>query len=279
MRYFFNLATLALLAGAFFHIQQPSKTLDQGLIAYYSFNECDARDDSGNGSDGLLFGDVQCWCGIEDQGLLFDGVNDFVEFQGPVNKNFNTTDFTISFYFKSEQNTVFKQSMLGKRSECSEYQMFDLMLDMSKREVETLVHETPEKFYGDISPTFESNGWQHFALVREGFRAKTFINGEPKQEGFRCSGVDIGNETVLSFSHSPCLRAGRAQRFKGILDELRIYDRALSAEEIQQLYARYPIENAAQDCFTYSPQKPQKGLPQAQESDYLCAANTNISSF
>jgi len=269
----FNIITLALLAGALSGFPKPFGISDDGLIAYYSFNECDARDDSGNGSDGVLFGGVQCWCGIEDDGLLFDGVNDYLEFQGPVNKYFTITDFTISFYFKSEQQGVFKQSMLGKRLECNEYQMFDLMLDAGAREIETKVHESPEKFFGDISPTYESSGWQHFALVREGFRATTYINGQPKHVGYRCSGVDIDNEAVLAFSNSPCLRSGRSQRFKGVLDELRIYDRALTIEEVAELYARYPIENAAQDCFTNAPQKPGNGFPHPLETDYLCTLN------
>ncbi len=267
----FNFTIFALLAGVLFQSQPTTDSLDDGLIAYYSFNECDARDDSGNGSNGILYGGMRCWCGIEDDGLLFDGVNDYVEFQGSVNDNFNTTDFTVSFYFKSEQQGVFKQSMLGKRKECTDYYMFDLLLDTGKQEVDTRVYETPGKNYDGISPTYEGNGWQHFALVREGFRATTYINGQLQHSGFRCSGVDITNEMPLMFANSPCLRSGPTQRFKGVLDELRIYDRALSAEEVALLYARHPIENAAQDCFTQAPQKPGKGCPHPQETDYLCA--------
>ncbi|MBL7792900.1 MAG: hypothetical protein JNK77_11285, partial [Saprospiraceae bacterium] len=48
-----------------------SYILEDGLVAYYSFNQCDARDDSGKGSNGIMYGDIQCWCGIEDDGLLF----------------------------------------------------------------------------------------------------------------------------------------------------------------------------------------------------------------
>ncbi len=277
MRYF-SLFSLFLFAGAFFSHRQPDATLDEGLVAYYSFNECDARDESGNGSNGVLFGGVQCWCGIDRHGLLFDGMNDYVTFQGPVNNYFNTSDFTISFYFKSEKKGVFKQSMLGKREACNEITMFDLLLDADNQQVDTKVYESPEKFYAGISPDYEGSGWQHFALVREGFRATTYINGEPRLSGYRCSGVDIGNEALLSFSNSPCLRSGRTEPFKGVLDELRVYDRALNKEEMAALYARYPIENAAQDCYTYLPQKPEKGFPHPQETDYLCIQNHHLCS-
>lgn len=244
--------------------------LDMGLIAHYTFNSCDARDDTGNGSDGKLFGNVNCWCGIEDDGLLLDGIDDYIEFHGKVNYYFNTTDFTISFYFKPEQYLIFKQSMLSKRAECDEYNMLDLMLDMNAGELNTAVYESPLKYYPRLSPMLESKGWQHFALVREGVMARTYINGQLRKRGFRCSGVDLSNEQVLSFSNSPCTNQGGVRRFKGVLDELRVYDRALSDEEIQLLYELNPVENAQMDCVTFAPEKKPNTLPITTETRYLC---------
>lgn len=228
----------------------PYHSLEEGLVAYYSFNACDARDESGNGSDGTLIGGVGCWCGIEDDGLLLDGSRSYIEFPGKVNRYFSTSDFTVSFYFKAEQYLVFQQSLLSKREDCDEFNMMDLMLDLNSREVNAAVHETPEKYYAGLSTALDTTMWIHFALVREGTRAYTFINGELHRESFRCSGVDISNAAVLSFSNSPCIQNGRARRFKGVLDQLRVYSRALSPEEVRRLYREYPVENAVMDCVT-----------------------------
>lgn len=239
------------LLGAFtISTAPPHSSLEDGLVAYYSFNYCDARDESGNGSDGELFGSVSCWCGIEDDGLLLDGGAGYIEFPGKVNRYFNTSDFTVSFYFKSEQYLVFQQSLLSKRKDCDEFNMFDLMLDLNNREVHTSVHETPEKYYSGLSPALDTTNWIHFALVREGTRAYTFINGELHRQSFRCSGVDITNDAVLSFSNSPCVQSGQARRFKGVLDELRVYGRALSPDEVRALYQEHPVENAVMDCVS-----------------------------
>jgi hypothetical protein len=239
---------LALLSSLLVATAPPPFFPDDGLIAYYSFNYCDARDESGNDSHGLLFGGVNCWCGIEDDGLLLDGVNDYVEFPGKVNRYFNTSDFTISFYVKPEQYLVFRQSLLSKREDCEQYNMFDLMLNLNSGEVEAAVHETPQKFYPGLAAALDSSGWIHFALVREGARALTYVNGKLRRESFRCSGVDISNQAVLSFANSPCIQNGSARRFRGVLDELRVYGRALSSKEIRLLYSMYPIENAYMDC-------------------------------
>lgn len=243
--------------------------LPKGLIAWYSFDYCDARDESGNGSDGILGGSLECWCGVRDDGLLFDGVNDYLEFPGPVNSAFNTTDFTISFYFRPASLTTYPQSLLSKRATCEEYQMLDIQFDGSRRLVSTEVHETPEKDYPGLSPIIDSTQWQHFVLVRQGTRAYTYINGQLRNQSRRCSGVDITNEARLSFSNSPCLGAG-LRRFKGVLDELMVFERALTEAEVHRLYATNPVEQAEQDCYTLAPKKPLPGNGFPAESTYLC---------
>ncbi len=224
--------------------------LESDLIAYYSFNDCDARDESGNESHGTMFGNVGCWCGIEDEGLLFDGVDDYVEFSGIVNRYFSTSDFTVSFYYKANQYSVLKQSLLSKRNDCEDYNTLDFRLDQNLKKVEMNISETPIKNYGDVSPATGGEGWKHVVLTRKGTRAYTYINGIPMKEGFRCSGIDLSNDALLSFSNSPCVETGRIVRFKGILDELKVYARALTDEEVFELYGMNPVEKALQDCAT-----------------------------
>lgn len=256
--------------------QSATPNIEDGLIAYYSFNYCNANDETNGGSDGKLYGDPDCWCGVEGNGLLFDGVHDYIVFEGRVNHYFNTSDFTLSFYFKPMQQSVFRESLISKRATCEAYNMLDIQYNQQAKEIKTSVNETPSKSYGDISPIINNDKWHHFALVREGIFAYTYINGHLQKEGRRCSGVDIENDAFFSFSNSPCLQTGATRRFKGVLDELRVYDRAFSHKEIAALYALNPIENAAIDCFTYQDfpipnQKKSKDLFLTEESTYICA--------
>ena len=46
--------------------------LKNGLVAYWSFDNCDATDDSGNGHDGKIFGNPECVEGISGKALLFN---------------------------------------------------------------------------------------------------------------------------------------------------------------------------------------------------------------
>jgi hypothetical protein len=228
----------------------PSLSSDDGLIAYYDFNNCDARDITGNGSDGQLMGSVQCWCGIEDDGLLLDGRDDFVVFPGIVNAYFSTSDFTISFYVKPEQYSVFAQSLVSKRSQCDLDHAFDLQLNLGRKEVTTIFHESKHKGFKELSPEVSALGWVHIAIVRAGATASSYVNGQLHRRSFKCSGVDITNDAMLTFGYTPCIEGGSTRPFKGVLDELRVYDHALTPEEIQALYDKNPVEHAQVDCLT-----------------------------
>lgn len=223
---------------------------DKDLVAHFSFNSCDARDDSGQGSYGQLMGNVQCWCGVEDDGLLLDGEGAHVLFSGPINDYFTTSDFTLSFYLKPEAQLIFPQSIASKRAACDDFHALDISLDRRLDELTTFFRETELKGFRDLGPALPQGVWFHYALVRDGVYARTYINGKLVKEARRCSGVDISNEVPFSIGDSPCVRTGRMRRFKGVIDELRLYERALNEEEILWLYELNPIENAQMDCVS-----------------------------
>jgi hypothetical protein len=187
---------------------------------------------------------------VEDEGLQFDGRTGHLVFTGSVNDYFTTSDLTVSFYLKPEARMAFMESLLGKREDCGEEFAFDLFHNFNQQEITTIFRESAFKSFKELSPALPPGKWFHVALVRQGGYARTYINGQLVRESRRCSGVDIGNTAPLSFSNSPCIQAGRVRRFKGVLDELRIYDRALLNDEIEQLYLLYPVDNVQMDCLT-----------------------------
>ena len=52
--------------------------LNRGLVAYWSFDNCDARDDSGNGHDGEIKGNLECVVGVKGKAFKFDGKSSII---------------------------------------------------------------------------------------------------------------------------------------------------------------------------------------------------------
>ena len=76
--------------------------LDDGLIAYWSFNNCDARDDSGNGYNGIIHGDPECIDGKNGAALKLNELNqDYILV--PKDIKLNIPSYTISAWSKIDQ--------------------------------------------------------------------------------------------------------------------------------------------------------------------------------
>ena len=77
--------------------------------------------------------------------------------------------------------------------------------------------------------------WYHLVGVREGSNIKIYVNGELRH-------TDAGSSGLINYGSSPNNYIGKktsslaADHWNGKIDEVRIYDRALSASEISQLY-------------------------------------------
>jgi hypothetical protein len=72
--------------------------LDDGLVAYYSFDDGTATDNSGNGNDGRVFGATPTG-GVLGNALYFNGSSDYVAVPHSSTLNLNS-EFTISGWVK-----------------------------------------------------------------------------------------------------------------------------------------------------------------------------------
>ena len=83
MKNFFFTALLGLLSSLC--VAQPTR----GLEAYYSFDDCTANDQSGNGANGQLLGNPNCVCGVQGEAMEMRLGTDGILFIGTVNNVFN----------------------------------------------------------------------------------------------------------------------------------------------------------------------------------------------
>jgi len=212
--------------------------LERGLVAYYSFDDCSAKDLSGNGNDGIIYG-AKCVDGKFGKALSFDGVNDYVKIRDLV--PYITNDWTLIAWVKAESFTDHREGIVG-----SGWNFHDWYLGVTgKRENKNFVvwvgrgSEFPspglyKAMYGPIS----AGQWYFIAGVREGRTLKLYINGELKSvETDTIWGKSEGYPFYIARTNAG-LDWYEGERFNGFIDEVRIYNRALSEEEIRALYER-----------------------------------------
>lgn len=223
--------TLALLAG----FCSLSAQTTVGLVAYYPF-DTSLVDATGNSANtGAAVGNPTYLCGVNKSAIALDGFDDQVVFLGPVNNEFDTEDITISFYFKST-GAGGTQYLLSKRSDvCDDEKIFYIRYAPVSRTVNVLMSENSSKRISMIHQIDNTTCWQHLVLVRGGNRVSLYINGNLAQELATTSRVDILNNGELTLGGAEC-RGVNETNFDGLIDDLRIYNRALNERDVQGLY-------------------------------------------
>lgn len=192
-----------------------------------------AADSSGNGYNGTLLGGAT-WS--TDHAPLtvsntysnsFDGTDDSISVAdaGPLNP---ALAFTISAWIKP--NAVSSGSIVAKWSAAANKRQYALRLSGGKLVLEVSTNGQSGTVRSVTSSgSLTAGSWQHVAGVYEGDTMKVYIDAVATSASFSLAGAFVAN---------PLLRIGREEDgtyFNGLIDEVRLYNRALSDSEISTL--------------------------------------------
>ena len=205
--------------------------LKKVVVGSWHFNEGEdivALDSSDNRNDGVLNGmDLQsCWIpGISGQALDFDGTDDYVNCVcGPVLNNI-TSAITVEAWVKNDgygwQGIVSKWS--GGKS-------YVLSTDWggSGRAMFFLSYDGTNYYTVEGTTCLVNNGWHHIVGTYDGNWMRLYVDGvqegTPVNQTFNIS-VSTGSLIIGSWYAND-------KKFNGAIDEVRIYNKALSENEI-----------------------------------------------
>jgi len=220
-----------------------------GLVGYWSFEDATgtiATDFSGNGNSGTLTNmETTDWVnGKVGKALDFDGSNERVE----VGNNFSlqlTSGFSTSAWIKRTSGSNAYQGVYGKYDQDNLAGWFwTFYTDNNKLKFGFRLNGG--NYWSASSNTvFVNNVWYHIAFVYlgDGSTPRLWINGAEETSlttwlvaGDALNGFTDSN-TILTIGEEEGF-TDTNKYFPGQIDEVRIYNRTLSATEVADLYAR-----------------------------------------
>jgi hypothetical protein len=197
--------------------------------------ENDVLDSSGNRFDGNPAGGGPLYSpGVIGLAGDFDGVDDTVSFPSYPDQFFGTNDFTTAFWFNL--GNVGRQSIVSKRGICNNGAWVDILTEGSQ-----IVMQLNDGSTFQSSRVVFTPGWHHFAGVREGAIIRVYLDGVLADEDSTGIVLDIENTVDLGIGTSACVGLDGTLPPQGSLDDLRVYSRALSDEEVDALIPRPEI--------------------------------------
>lgn len=183
-----------------------------------------AKDHSGNGHDATLR-NGPTWVESPRGGALrFDGVDDYVA----ANTYFPdlTLPFSISVWVNPAASQVRHADILGNHGE--PYVGINLQQEGDMTNAFGFGYGDGRKWQGSGHAQLKANEWQHVAVVCDGTDAILYVNGEEKSRG--AASGPLAPNPAQDFKIGQGYHTGRY--FHGLLRDVRIYGRALSAAEI-----------------------------------------------
>ncbi|HJW96941.1 MAG TPA: LamG domain-containing protein [archaeon] len=209
-------------------------------IAHWKFDETSgiiASDSSWNGNTGTLVNGPVWTAGKIGNSLSFDGTNDYITVANESNFDFErTSSFSVSAWIKTSVSN--DRVIISKETAASPYSGWAFYVQPSSVRVHitnTWGSNYISKFGGvDI----DNNVWHHVAFTYIGSSLASGVN--IYIDGNLSNGAvssDTLSATILN-DQAPQIGAYPSPGgfFSGLIDEVRIYNRALSQEEILSLY-------------------------------------------
>ena len=214
------------------------KALSDGLVGYWKMDEgvgTTTADSSGNSNTGTFGtgdsapGFVSGKYGI---GISFDGVNDYISGGNSTSLQIRNA-ITISAWVKGSGGG----KIVNKGRSDHAQGDYDLKKTGFTLYVDSLGYPNGNK---SVSFTSPDNVWAHIVATYDGDYMRVYVNNA------LAGSTQIGSHTIDSYGRDLWIGSNNrgsiqaSDWFNGLIDEVRVYNRALSKDEIAQLYQFNP---------------------------------------
>ena len=216
-------------------LASAAKGPDPTLVGWWTLDETSgltAADSSGYGNDGILIGmtGTEWTAGILDGALGFDGSEQYVDFGNPKHLQL-TGEVTISAWAKMEPaNDGVYMGIAGKMGDTTGANRGFVLVRHSSN-VFRLWVVTDGGFNGASSDvTYNDTDWHHLVGVASNNTGSLYVDGVKQAIEAEGELQDSGDYAFISRQYDDASNSGRF--WNGTVDDVRIYYRALSEQEI-----------------------------------------------
>ncbi len=229
----------ARVSNALQYQSQIHSVLGSDLIGWWNFNEDSVVDRSGYGKNGTVHGTSSFIDGVPGtlgRAMSFNGHSTAngvrILNYDPVNE---LSQLSISAWVKSTHEGLRWGPVVAK-----DYREFQVKIDSGYYQISLWPQGVRRDCYSSSSANrTEKDQWNHVVFYWNGTigRVEKYINGESSQSP--CTGSDWQGNISLTTArlYIGGYTGDGSYAYDGAIDDVRIYSRALTASEVQTLYA------------------------------------------
>ncbi len=214
--------------------------LSRGLVGYWDLDEgagTKAYDSTLNGNNGTLtnfdFNDTSNWTNGKVAGALkFDGSNDYVDLGNSTTLQPN--EFTLAAWIKGVYSPSTEKFIISRSTSTAAKDAHYIFYTYAGKLRFHIGNGVTANSIDPASETLTDNQWYHVVAVLSSTTLRVYINGiQYGTTTTRTIDPNVSAKTIIGANVQ-----GTVHFQNGYLDDVRIYNRALSADEIRYLYNR-----------------------------------------
>jgi parallel beta-helix repeat protein len=207
-----------------------SPASEVGLVGLWHFNN-DLLDSSGNGNNGEAVNDASFSSDSKFGAAseVLDGVDDYVNISD--SDSLDSVDLTVSAWIKysGSDDEIIWNRIISKKTAWFDEDGFEItMVDSSDSQIYVAGSGDLPNVQVSCVDSWSNNSWHHIAVVYQGSLAYVYCDGSFKGSG--AINPIVANDRPLFFGGM------QGQYFNGQMDEVAIWNRSLSADEVNSLY-------------------------------------------
>ena len=205
--------------------------INQGLVAWYQLNG-NASDASGYGNNGTVYGATSAANRFGNPGnaMGFDGYNDYVQVANNASLNI-TNAITVSAWINRDVTGV-RHDVVCKTTTSGSYDGYHLIVG-AQNEVQFAL-DIDGVWNGCEGGAIDAGNWHQLTGTFDGTQIALYIDGILWATERDPGTIGVNNQNLYIGRAVPGFETGYF--FDGSIDDVRIYNRALSSGEVQQLY-------------------------------------------
>ena len=222
---------LILLSFFLLIVALPSKAMAFDLRAHWKLDDgtgTTAGDSTGNGNDGMLVNGPVWTLGGFNGALIFDGQNDHVIVDSAPLAMDTWSGITVVAWVKNDVGVGAEMDDIVSWWRWTGYPCTDCSF--------LLTHHGNNQYFFSFGDTFVSGGtvstdWTFVVATYDGSMMRLYINGSEVASAPYSGGIPFSSADLIIGS-----QADNSNYFDGTIDDVRIYDGALTAQEVLDLY-------------------------------------------
>jgi len=221
-----------------------SNNTDSGLVAHYKFSG-NINDESGNLNNGYTVNNPSYYTdrfNNPNSALSLNGVNQYAVLPASIILNSN---MSFSFWIctlSSDPNPFYFAQFLIDRDICNWYRDWDISLGLGGKIIFT-TGTTQGDFQLATKKDVNTGIWKFLTVVYDSLKnqKRIYIDGVLNNSAGFTATPYVNNYLPIYVGASVCGPLDH-ELFRGAVDELRIYNRVLTENEISEIYLDYPTD-------------------------------------